>query len=172
MAKTRDQQKRTATTLLELMVATAMMAVLMTSTVVVVRSAQTAWRAHRDDTERAESAYATLRHIVRFVRQATDVTSLTVPTDDAGELSLLLATGDTITYEASGTNIVFHKTGYTNSSLLADNINSLTFVGYEADATTTTTELSDIQAIECIVDFTTPLGNSRKLSTFAWLRSW
>jgi type II secretory pathway component PulJ len=160
------------TTLLELVVATTIMSLLMTSTVVSMRSAHATWQAHRDDTERAESAHALLRHLVRHIRQAVDISSMTGPADNSGELSLVMPSGETLTYETNGSDVLLHKTGNSDSSLLADNLTGVTFVGYQADSTTPTTDLAQVQLVECIVSYVTPLGTPRTLSIFAFKRSW
>ena len=154
------------------MVATSIMATLMASVVVTVRSAQSAWQAHRDDAERAESAYALLRHIVRNVRQAESINSISGPTDNAGAITLSMPSAATLAYAKTGTNVMYQSSLYTTDSLLADNIDGLTFVGYEADAATATTAVENIQALECIVTFTESSGASRTLRSFTWVRAW
>ncbi|MGI9428305.1 MAG: hypothetical protein ACR2NM_06585, partial [Bythopirellula sp.] len=64
-------------TLIEVMAATTIMATLMASTVVLVRSSYAVWQAAEADMEAAENAHAVLRHIVRNVRQASLVTLVT-----------------------------------------------------------------------------------------------
>ena len=71
-------------TLLEVMAATTIMATLMGSVVVLVRSSYATWQAHEADMEIAESGYATLRHIVREVCQAKAVSDISVASDTSG----------------------------------------------------------------------------------------
>ena len=56
--------------LLEMMVATAMMATLMASVVVVMRSGYAVWNAQIADFDVLENGYGVLRHFVQQMRQA------------------------------------------------------------------------------------------------------
>src|SRR6476620_10325737 len=66
--------RRSGFSLLEMIVATAIMATLMTSVVVIVRSGYAIWNAQEADINIADSGNAVLRHFVRELRQATAVT--------------------------------------------------------------------------------------------------
>ncbi|MEM1303517.1 MAG: hypothetical protein AAGG46_01385 [Planctomycetota bacterium] len=160
--------------LLEALTATTIMATMMTSSVVVLRSSHAAWRAHEDDLERAESANAVLRHLVRHLRQATAVSAVSASSDTSGSLSLTMASGDTYVWDHnSGTGeVLFGPT--TATSLLADNIDTLTFYAYEADGSTLTTTAADAQLIRCVATVTMPAGggSTRTVSCTGWVRSW
>lgn len=163
-------------TLLELMAATTIMATLMASVVVLVRSSYSVWQAHEADMEAAETAYATLRHIVRSARQATAVTAISTTGDTSGNLSLAMESGDTWLWQHSGADkrVLFGIAPSSADQLLADNIDQMTFVGYEADGTTATTIVDDIRSIKCTVQVTMPAagGTTRSVSSYAWIRSW
>ena len=124
--------------------------------------------------ERAESAHAVLRHIVRDLRQATAVTAVTPTTDTSGSLSVQMATGEIHVWDHdSGTgNVLYGVT--TATALLADNIDTLTFYAYEADGATLTTTPGDIQMVRCVATITMPYGGgtSRTVSCTGWVRSW
>ena len=75
-----DPTRRSGFTLVELMAATAIMAILTTSSFMLVRTAHNAWTRHRDDSERRREAIATLQHLTRKVRQATAVTAISTAT--------------------------------------------------------------------------------------------
>ena len=79
--------------LMEMMAATAVMAVLMGTVVVVVRSGYAVWNAQEQDINALENEYGVLRHFVRQMRQADAVTSITAANNTAGSLSFLTATG-------------------------------------------------------------------------------
>jgi type II secretory pathway pseudopilin PulG len=157
--------------LLEMMVATAMMATLMTSVVVVMRSGYAVWNAQEADIDILENGYGVLRHFSQQMRQATSITSLSAPSDTSGDLSFLTATGTTRTWSHNdGPSEVDFNNG-TSDGLLAKNIDTLAFTGYEADGVTETTSVGDIQAVRCTVQLTLA-GATRTISCRAWIRSW
>ncbi|HWL72562.1 MAG TPA: hypothetical protein VNQ74_01660, partial [Burkholderiaceae bacterium] len=59
-----------------MMVATAMMATLMASIVVVMRTGYTTWNAQEADIDALENGYGVLRHFVQQMRQADAVTAI------------------------------------------------------------------------------------------------
>lgn len=158
--------------LLELLVTSVLMASIVTSAVMVLRSSQTAWTMHASDQARLDAAYATLRHITRGVRQAEGVLAISDPSDLSGSLSVMLASGQIVVWEHSGTNVNYGVNAA--DSLLAAGISEFSLVGYEADGVTATTDPADVQSIVCTV--TVPLERSaaptRTLSTRIWLRAW
>lgn len=169
----RAKRQRAGLSLLELMAAATISATLMVSSVVLLRSSYAIWQAHDADHERAECAHAVLRHLVRTLRQATAVTSITGPTDDAGEIGLTMASGEqlAITADAPGVVWLWNYPGPV-SSALAPNINSLIFAGYEADGVTLSADPADVQLVKATVEVTMPTGGARTLSCSAWIRSW
>ncbi|CAK9037525.1 Secretin OutD (General secretion pathway protein D) (Pectic enzymes secretion protein OutD) (Type II secretion system protein D) (T2SS protein D) [Durusdinium trenchii] len=152
-------------TLLELMAATTIMATLMASVVVLVRSSYSVWQAHETDMEAAETAYSTLRHFVRSARQATAVSALSPAADTSGNLSLVMESGDIWLWQHTGAGgqVLFGVAPSSADQLLADNIDQMTFVGYEADGTTPTTTVGDIRSIKCTVQVTMPADYERAL---------
>jgi prepilin-type N-terminal cleavage/methylation domain-containing protein len=173
-AKRAVSPNSTGFSLLEMMVATTIMATLMASVVVVMRSGYAVWNAQTNDIDALENAYGVLRHFVQQMRQADSVTSISAPSDLAGSLSFLTASGTTRTWtHGGGTKEVIFNSG-TSSGLLAKKIDAITFVGYQADGTTQTTLVDDIQMVECAVQVTLPQGAglTRTVSCRAWIRTW
>jgi prepilin-type N-terminal cleavage/methylation domain-containing protein len=157
--------------LLEMMVATAIMATLMASVVVVMRSGYTIWNAQQSDIDILENAYGVLRHFAQQLRQSESITVISAESDTTGDLSFLTASGTTRSWSHNGVpEQVLFDSG-TGSQLLANSIDTLTFIGYEADGVTTTTVVTDIQAVKCTVQVTLPTG-TRTISCRAWVRSW
>lgn len=160
--------------LLEVLTATTLMATMMASSMVVLRGGYAAWQAHETDLERAESANAVLRHIVRQLRQATAVVAVTPSSDTSGALSLTMASGDTYVWDhnAGTGQVLFGVTSAT--SLLADHIDTLTFYAYEADGVTATTVAADTHLVRCVATVTMPHngGTGRTVSCTGWVRSW
>jgi hypothetical protein len=157
-----------------MMVATAMMAALMASVVVVMRSGYAVWNAQEADVDALENGYGVLRHFVQQLRQADVVTAISAPSDTTGDLSFTTSTGVTRSWSHNGgTGEVYFNNG-TSNQLLARNIDTLSFTGYEADGVTPTTVIADIQMVRCAVQITLPQGAgvTRTLSCHAWIRSW
>jgi hypothetical protein len=157
-----------------MMTATTIMAVIMGSVIVVVRSGYAVWNAYEQDVDVAENGYAVLLHFVRQMRQAQAVTAISLPSDTTGDLSFATASGAIQSWSLNGgTSQVTFNNGIT-TNLLANSINQMTFVGYEADGVTPTTVVDDIQLVKCTVQFTMSAGGgtTRTVSATAWIRSW
>ena len=163
---------RRGITLLEMVIASSMLALVLTSISVVMRSGRGAWEAHEADFIRIQAAHATVRHLVRNVRQADEVVAVSASTDNSGSISLLMQDGDTLVWDHdSGTNQVnFGVTSATN--LLAPDITGLRFEGFEADGVTPTTV--DVQCLRIEVTFDLPVATNpqRTVSSWAWVRTW
>lgn len=159
-------------TLLELVTASAMMAALMTSGVVLLRTSQSVWEAHQEDHERLEAGQKLVRHIVRRVRQSEAVVTISDGSNVFGTLTLLMPNGKSYVWSQVGTNAMYGIDSATN--VLAQNIDTLRFIAYETDGTTVTSDPAKVQSIECIVTITLPRGNGelRTIRSRAWRRSW
>lgn len=159
--------------MLELVVATAMLATVMTAVISLIRTSHAAWEAHEQDYERMENAYATLRHIVRCARQAQAVTHITDPSNPSGQITLLMPSGELHTWQLKSNDSVYYGIGAPNH-LLATDINELVFLGYRADGVTQATSVEEIQLVECRTKtiLLHGAGESRIVRCKAWLRSW
>lgn len=156
-----------------MMAASTIMAVIMGSVVVAMRSGYAVWNAHEQDLDIAENGYDVLRHIVRQLRQAQGVTAITAASNMAGSLSYANAAGTIQTWSLDGSSQVNFNNG-TSTQLLAKSINQMSFIGYKADGVTTTTTVDEIQMVKCTVQFTLTKGGgtTRNVSAIAWIRSW
>lgn len=166
--------RRVALSLLEMMVATAIMATLMSSVVVVIRSGNAVWTAEKNDLDVLENGYGVLRHFVHQLRQANSISSISAANDTAGSLSFLTSAGISRSWSRnSATSQVSFNNG-TSNQLLAKSINQLKFIGYKADGVTATTTASEIQVVRCDVQIILSQGGgvTRNLSCKAWIRSW
>jgi len=173
-AVAKGQRKFGGFSLLEMMVATAMMATLMTSVVVVMRSGYAVWNAQEADIDALENGYGVLRHFVQQLRQADTITTISTASDTTGDLTFTTASGVIRTWSHNGgPKQVYFNNGSSNQ-LLARNIDTLIFTGYEADGVTATTVVNDIQMVKCSLQMTLPRGSgvSRTISCRAWIRSW
>lgn len=156
------------------MVATAIMATLMASVVVLTRSGYAVWNAQEADIDVLENGYGVLRHFAQQLRQATAVSAISAPSDAAGALSFTTATGTTRTWTRSAAQSEVYFNNGASNQLLAKSINALSFTGYKADGVTQSTVVSEIQVVQCSVQVTLPhgAGVTRTITTRAWIRSW
>jgi type II secretory pathway pseudopilin PulG len=161
-------------TLLELVIASSMLAMVLTTIGVVMRTGRQAWEAHSADYTRIEAAHATVRHVVRRLRQAKAVSAITPSTDNSGTLSVQMQDGSIEVWDHDGGTNVINYGVTTASNLLSPNITGLRFTGYQANGTTTTTTASLIKAVRIEVSVLLPVdtGGARVVSSWAWLRSW
>lgn len=167
--------KRLGFTLLEMMVTTAMLAVITASCMVLVRTSYSAWNRHEDEHALRESGIAVLRHITRQARQMRGVMAISGPSDNSGSLTLLSADGRVWVWDhnASTKEVSFGED--TASSLLATGIEELTFVGVKVDGTTNTTEPGLIHSVDCTTKVSVSRPSGAEIITSsgrAWLRSW
>lgn len=166
--------RRAGLSLMEMMVATSIMATLMTSVVVVVRSGFAVWNAAEAEVDVLENAYGVLRHFVQQLRQAKSITAISNPTETSGYLSFATADGSLRSWTHNSTLKEVSFDNGVSSGLLAQKIDTISFVGYEADGSTQTINVDDIQVVKCSVQVTLPrgIGSTRTISCRAWIRSW
>jgi prepilin-type N-terminal cleavage/methylation domain-containing protein len=174
MRRTRRTSRR-GFTLIEAIAATAIMATLTTASFTLVRTANTAWLRHRNDSGQRREAVVAMQHIMRNVRQASRVTAISTAADTSGAVSLLTPAGVVAQWDHnSGTNQVLYGTA-SPTNLLATGITELTFVGLKADGATATTQTDLIHAIRSTIKYTIarPTGTATEtLSATGWLRAW
>lgn len=173
--KNRQPGKRVGFTLLELMVATAMLATLSVACMTLVRTSYTAWLRHETDHESRQQGIAVLRHIVRQVRQAQSVVAISDPSETSGNLALLMKSGDIYVWQhnASTKQVLFGVD--TANDLLATGVDQLSFLGIRADGYSTTTDPSLVHSVIATtkVNVVRPGGNETVTTTCqGWLRSW
>ena len=170
----KSRPNRRALTLLELIIASSMMTVVVTSVAVLLRGANQAWQAVDADHARLNAAAATLRHIVRNVRQAGSVVAISPAADVSGSLSLAMPSGQTVVWDHNAATQMVNYGPTSATSLLAEGITELIFTGYRADGVTVTAVPAEVQLVRCQVKVQLPreTGGERTLSSFAWLRCW
>ena len=166
---------RRGVTLLELVIASAMLATIVTAVSTVLRGSLATWEGQESDQARTESAHATMRHLVRKIRQAQSVSAISAATDTSGSISVMMPSGATYAWDHDGANdqVLFDTDGSADQ-LLAEHISQLKLVGYQSDMTTTTATPSEIRAIRCTVstELDRESGSTVTLNSWVWLRSW
>lgn len=171
-----SRARRSGLSLLELVVSSAMLAVIVTSLSLVLRTARSAWDTAESDYGSLHHAHTIARHFVRQAREAASVSSLA---SNGRSVTLLLRDGDSVTwtYTAGGTgkyqdavNVTHSGTGQT--SPLAYGIRELNFVGYDANSAITATP-QDIQLLEITVTVGIGKGTvTRDVKSSVWVRAW
>ena len=166
--------RRRGLSLLELIVASTLMTTVVTAVALLVRGMHVAWLAHDGDARQLEAAHAVARHIVRRIRQAASVTSISGSGQTAGSLTLTMTDGSLNLWSRSaGPNEVLYGPSAADQ-LLAQEITELSFTGYKADGVTTTTVAGEVQAIRCrvAVQLSRDTSPTRVVVCWAWLRAW
>jgi prepilin-type N-terminal cleavage/methylation domain-containing protein len=163
---------RKAFSLLELVIATAIMAAIVTAAASLLRTSQTVWQAHDGDAAKLEAAHASARHIVRQLRQCTAVSAITPAAQTDGSISAINGSGQTLVWSRVGGEVRYGVSSATN--VLADGISQLKFTGYKADGTTTTTTVGEIQCVlvTVVVTLDRDVNASKTITSRVWLRAW
>ncbi len=172
----RRSTKRCGLTLLELIIASSMLAVLMTSLSVVLRTARVAWDISDGDYSAMHHASTIARHLVREAREARKVTFLS---SNGSEIELELASSGKIrwSHQTSGSGmtdvVLVTDVDSGTTEPIAHGIRKLSFVGYEADGKTVASKIEDIQLIEVLVTVDTPSAASptQTVSSMVWIRA-
>ncbi len=161
-------------TLLEVVIASTMLAMLLTSVSVILRTTRASWDAHEADFTRLEAAHATVRHIVREIRQAKSVVAITAATEGSGGLSLQNSDGNTVVWDHDSASKRVNYGANTADHLLSPNVDGLRLVGYRVDGATQTDDPTLVQCIRVDVTVVLPResNGTRTISSWAWLRSW
>jgi hypothetical protein len=166
--------RRRALTMLEAIMATTLLATVVTAVALLLRSGHTAWRAHEEDAIGLESAHATLRHLARNLRQAQSVSAISAANNNNGTLSLVMPSAQTLAWaHNSATNQVMFGVGSADT-LLAEGITELSFTGYRGDGVTPTAVIADIRSVLCRARVVLPrdVSGTRDVTCWVWLRSW
>jgi Tfp pilus assembly protein PilW len=168
------RRRRHGMSLLELVVATSMLAMVMGAVSMILRTSRQAWEAHEGDYTRVEAAHATLRHLVREVRQADAVTAISVATDNSGQLGLLMPAGVVRVWDHDASTNTVNFTATSGNGLLAADITGLRLTGYKPDGTTATTVPDEVQFLKIDVSIELPreANGAREVSSYVWVRAW
>ena len=173
--KNNRTRHRAAFTLLELTVTTGMLALIATSSMVLVRTSYTAWNRHEDDHAQRQAGLAVLRHITRQARQARSVVAISAATDNSGTLSLLTTDGQLQVWDHDAVTKEVRFGIDTATDVLATGIEELTFVGLKVNGWEQTMQPGWIHSVQATtkVNLTRPSGTDVVTSSCqAWIRAW
>lgn len=161
--------------LLEMLVSMTVLTVLMTSITVVLRTSRQAWSSHQSDLLATQTAHAVIRHIVRELREADSVVSVTGSTAPAGDLTIRDASGNQLRWQHNTTTkqVLFTDTSVSNTAqVLADNVQFVRFTAYTPNGVNQTLSTEQMQFLK--VDVAVPLpstGGIRAIGSWVWLRN-
>ena len=174
--KSSFKTSRAAYSLLELVIAMTLLSVVMTATTVVLRTARQAWEAHEADHVRIRTAHSAVRHIIRQVRDAAEVVSVTNSRKVSSTLSVRMNDGDQLTWkhDAKSKRILFTQTSVSKqATVLAEGIETLEFRPVRVDQTAYDSRLNDrVQELFVLVGVKLPREKPvvRTAMGVVWLR--
>lgn len=163
--------------MLELVVAGSMLAGVMTSMSLVMRTARDSWEMSDTEYGVLHHMHAVGRHFVRAAREARGVASIR---SDGSGITMEMRDGTTKEWAWSSAShsmkdvVTVQSSAVAQSSALAQNIASLQFVGFDADGVTTVTNPDDIRMVQVTVEVNVPKAAIpvRRMQSKVWIRSW
>jgi hypothetical protein len=172
----RGSASRRAITLLELVVAGSMLAVIATSLNLVLRTSRTAWETSDTEVAAKHHAQSVLLHFVRSAREAYKVVAMT-----ASSITLETRTGAQISWQhmpvgpngRSGTVMVRDSASGMQSPLAYD-IHSLAFKAFKADGATLAATVDEIRLVQIDASVVVP-GTTHPIQNYSsrvWIRAW
>ncbi len=169
---TKKYKFRHAFSLVELVMANAIMATLMLATCVLVQTSYQNWNLHEQSSTQKIYTLGAHSHCQRHLRQATDIATLSAspPT-----LYVLSSNGDTHewVYDSTLKEIHFSLNASTPETL-ASGIESCSFSGFDKNGILTNT-LADIQSVVLTTTHQQEIPGTNPLITVtsrSWIRSW
>lgn len=165
--------KRKGLTLLEVVIAGSMLAVVMTSLSLVLRTARTSWEANDNDYGSVHYAHTVALHFVREAREARSIVHFS-----SDDVAFELRDGSQMgwRFESDGKEgIVYVRSSRLGEeSPLAFGIRNLSFSGFLPDGVTPATTLEDIALIEVqvAVEMGRKANSLQTVTSRVWIRSW
>jgi len=157
-----------------MIIASTLMTMVLATVSVVMRTGRAAWEAHEADFTRLTAGHATLRHIVRQVRQAESVLAITPATDNSGSISIRLANDNVLVWDHDSLTdrVLFGQNAADN--LLAEGIEQLSFQGLCADGITPAATADEVQCVIVTLAVNLPRDTNslRTISSWVWIRTW
>ncbi|QDT11427.1 hypothetical protein [Planctomycetes bacterium K23_9] len=163
--------------MLELIIAGSMLAGVMTSLSVVMRTARQSWEINDAESAALHQMQAVGRHFVRSARECRAVSNISA---DATSVTLVMRDGIETQWAwrnaGSGMSdvVIVGSSADGTESVLAQNIRSLQFVGYDADGVTVVSDPDEIRmlTIAVAIDLPGAADPQRQLRSSVWIRSW
>ncbi len=160
-------------TLVEVLVAMAIMAVVMTVVLPIVTGVRHTWEVGQSGAESVQNERILADHLYRHLAAARAITAVSAPTEPSGYLQFLSSDGVTYRYQIGSDQYVqFGPVGSLED--LAGPVSRLQFTGFSAeDFTTPATEAASIRLVRIQATFPPAnlTGRERTLSAQAYLRA-
>lgn len=176
MKPARRRLTRAGYSLLEMTIAMSLLSVVMGAVTTVLRTGGQAFEASEADQGRTRTAHSAVRHIVRAVREASDVVSVTNGQTANSQLEVKLDDGSHLVWQHNATTkqILFTDSSVSSTpSLLATDIDGLIFTAVRVDQSSYDASKTDrIQALNIEVDYSLPRETTvtRRAIGSVWLR--
>ena len=169
--KRSTSRSRRGMSLLELVLTMALVGILISPVAALLTASHSVWEAQDSDHTRLEAAHATVRHLVRRIRQAEAVTAISAPTDTNGSITARMPDGRIFVWARQGNKILFGED--TATDLLSEGMSELSFIGYRKDGVSQTTDPNLIQIVKCTVRcrLARQRNAARTMSSWIWLRT-
>jgi len=161
--------------ILEILLVVAILSLIVVAISPLFGSIVRSWQIGERQTELYNRARVGMDRMVKAIRQAQSVSSITSASDTDGQLVLTDTDDETFGFRrnSSDNELEYDLPGTPTSwSTLVDSVGSLSFTAYEANGTTTTTTVSDIKSIVISMTLTDEenTADSVSLTTRASLR--
>ena len=158
LALQRTRKLSRAVTLIEVIVAMAIVVVIITAIIPQLRAIRNSWASARDSSELIQTGQAIIDHITRELSQAIQITFVSGPSETNGSIEFINNDGNTVRYDIAASNYV--EFGQPGSLVeIGGPVSGLRFVCYDAyDFITPITDVNSIRFVETAVTVTDPTG--------------
>ena len=168
---------RRGISMLELVIAGSMLAGVMTSLSVVMRTARQSWEISESDSGSLHQLQAVVRHVVRSTREAQSVVAVG---SGGASMTLKMRDGSTMQWgwknaqEGMPNVVTMNSSQLASPVVLARNIRSLQFEGFEADGVTQVGDAADMRLISvtATIQLADAATSIRTAHSKVWIRSW
>jgi len=174
ITKLKDNKSFRAMTLVEILVAMAIIVIVMAAIVPQIRAIRSSWDSKAKNVEAIQNGRVLADHITSQLSQATQITAISDSNETAGYIQFLNNDGNTMRYEINASNyVVYGPVG--NLSELAGPVSQLAFNCYDAcDLDNPLTSPIDVNQIRTIKVQTTmtnaaDMGRDQQFSGQAYL---
>lgn len=162
-------KSRKGLTLLEMMIAISIMAVVFAAILPQFKNINNSWASRQENTENLQVGRIVTSHLRDHIDVAKSIIAVSDPDDDDGFLEYEDIDGITYRYEISGRNLLFGPVG--NMAILAKSVAELEFECYAIDdLDTKITDVAQIRFVEAEIEIDKPSGSSETLAVSVYLR--
>ncbi len=164
-----------AVTLLEMIVAMAIMAVILAAILPQFRAIQNSWASKQGNSEVLQNARVFTEHVNRHLSKATRITAVSSSTETNGHIEFENMDGNNLRYDIDGGYIQFGDLDLSSFYDLAGPVGSLTFACYDhCDLDTPMADINDFNDIRFVTAqavFTNTSGLDKTITASAYIRT-